>query len=79
MTHVTGFLCGPRLYEFEGWFFEYHGYCGPLPLNKDGEIRRTPPGRKFWQMIARFDALPPGEQAQYRVGGGCSPIAEATP
>lgn len=72
---IIGYVCGPRLYQFEGWYFEVHSYCGPVPLNKDGEIRQTPPGRKFWQMWERFSALPPDEQARYRVGGyGCTPL-----
>ena len=37
MTEITGYFCGPGLYEFEGWFFEY-GPCGPWPLRKDGEL-----------------------------------------
>ena len=71
---IQGFVCGPRLYRFEGWFFEWHSYCGPWPLRKDGELRARA-GRKFWQMIDRFEALSETERAQKRVGGlGCQRI-----
>lgn len=65
------FICGPRLYEYEGWCFEFH-YCGPWPLRQDGELRAHA-GRRFWAMIARFDALTEAERATYRAGGigGC--------
>lgn len=71
---MQGFFCGPRLYEYAGWFFEYHSYCGPWPLRQDGELRARA-GRVFWAMIARFEALPEAERESYRVGGGCVRLA----
>ena len=53
-------ICGAGdLFRFEGWYFEFKekGYGGPWPLNKDGEPRNTPPGRKFWKMWERFCLL----------------------
>jgi hypothetical protein len=78
-VNANGFVCGPRLYRFEGWFFEFHSYCGPWPLRKDGELRARA-DRKFWQMIERFQALPKAEQETYRAGGlgGCVPLGEVT-
>ena len=62
-----GYLCGFHpIYKFEAWRFEVLLYGGPWPLNKDGELRATPPGRKFWAMWERFSALSPEEQAAYR-------------
>lgn len=67
----TGYLCGPRLYEFEGWFFEDAKFTGgPWPLKKDGELRKCA-GRKFYSIYRRFSELPKSEQETYRVGGGC--------
>jgi hypothetical protein len=66
----TGFLCGPRIYQFRGWTFE-DGYCGPYPLNKDGELRDRPPGRFFWKMYDEWALLSPDEKEKTRVGGGC--------
>lgn len=71
---ITGFFCGPRVYEFEGWTFEWHSYCGPWPLKKNGDPRFAA-GRRFWQMIKRFDALSPEERVKCRiVDGGCTPL-----
>jgi hypothetical protein len=70
---MTGFLCGPRLYRFDGWFFEWSEASGPWPLRQDGELRKRA-SRSFWRMIERFQALEPEQQKTYRVGGGCIPI-----
>ena len=61
------FLCGPRVYEYDGWLFEVHSYCGPWPLRRDGELRKYA-GRRFWEMFGRFDGLAEVARAQYRVG-----------
>lgn len=71
---MQGFVCGPRLYEYEGWYFEHGSYCGPWPLYADGELHSTVT-QVFWAMIARFDALPEAERETYRVGGGCVRLA----
>jgi len=70
MSEMHGYICGPRLYEFEGWFFEESGYGGPWPICKNGELRKHA-GRKFWKMWGRFDSLSESEKKKYRVGGGC--------
>lgn len=62
------FLDGPRLYRYEGWDFEVHGYHGPWPLRQDGELRARA-GRKFWGMWTRFEKE--ADREQFRVGGGC--------
>ena len=69
----TGFICGPRLYKFDGWFFEFSAYSGPWPLKKDGELRKRA-GRKFYKMIDKFEALTEKEKAKCRAGGGCISI-----
>ena len=74
MKHKTnGFICGPSLYEYKGWFFEIHSYCGPWPLRKDGELRERA-GKKFWAMIDEFNNL--SDKEIYSAGGigGCLPI-----
>ena len=63
-----GYICGPRLYEYDGWYFEVSGYGGPWPLKKDGELRARA-GRKFWTMHEKWLAEPDPES--FRVGGGC--------
>jgi len=66
---MRGFVCGPRVYEYGGWVFEF-GYCGPWPLKKDGELRARM-GRKFLSDIGAFFGMTREEKAEYRVGGGC--------
>lgn len=66
---IHGFVCGSKLYEFDGWFFE-DSYSGPWPLKKDGELKARA-GRKFWKMYNKFRELPLKEQKKCRVGGGC--------
>lgn len=47
-------ICSPSIYEYDGWKFEVHSYCGPWPLRKDGEPRKRA-GRKFWKMIEKWE------------------------
>ena len=67
MGEIHGWLCGPRLYNYDGWFFEF-GYCGPWPLRKDGEPCKRA-GRVFYKMFDRFSKEKNKEK--FRVGGGC--------
>ncbi len=67
MTAVHGFMCGPKLYEYDGWFFE-HGYCGPWPLKKNGDPRERA-GRVFYKMVEKW--LAEKDPESFRVGGGC--------
>jgi len=71
---VRGFVCGPRLYEYDGWFFEVGAYSGPWPLKKDGELRARA-GRKFWLMHDKWKSEPAPES--FRVGGGCQQLGGA--
>ena len=73
---MQGFICGPRIYEYEGWKFEYHDYGGAWPLDADGEPSDQA-GQAFWDMIARFDALSEAERETYRIGGGCVELRSA--
>ncbi len=68
---VTGWICGPRLYEYKGWFFEVSAGCGPWPLCKDGEPRKRA-GDAFWKTFDEF--MKEKDISKFRVGGGCVPI-----
>lgn len=63
-------ICGPAVYEFEGWTFEDSYSSGPWPLRKDGEPRARA-GRKFWAVWNRWHGLPRAKREKYRIGGGC--------
>ena len=74
MSTSTAFLCGPRIYTFEGWTFEDAGMmAGPWPLKQNGDPRAKA-GRQFYLMWGRFDALPKAEKEKHRLGGGCEVI-----
>jgi len=70
MTEAHGYLCGPKVYEFEGWEFEVSGGSGPWPVTKEGEPYKRA-GRVFYAMICRFESLPKAEQEAHCIGGGC--------
>lgn len=70
MSEVHGYICGPRIYKYKGWTFEYHAYLGPWPLTKTGE-RRKRAGDVFWKIFNDFLALPEEEQKKLCLGGGC--------
>lgn len=70
MSQVYGIICGPRVYTYLGWTFEYPRYSCPAPLKKDGSPRKRS-GRVFWGVIKRFDKLSKARREKYRVGGGC--------
>ena len=66
---MTGFMCGPRIYQYGKWLFEF-GYCGPWPLRKDGELRKRM-GRKFLKDIEPWLNMSKEERGEYCMGGGC--------
>lgn len=68
---MTGFLCSPRLYEYDGWFFEWGRF--PWPLKKNGDPR-TNAVRDFYDMFDRFSNMSEEERESYRVGGGCMEV-----
>ena len=63
---LGGFVCGFHpIYDYAGWLFEMHSYCGPWPLRrKDCEPRKRA-GRRFYDMIERWQAEP--EKERFRV------------
>jgi len=35
---TTSFMClGGHQYEIDGWRFEWHSYCGPAPIDANGD------------------------------------------
>lgn len=59
-----------RMYRFEGWLFNDYSIC---PLKKNGAPRARA-GRQFFQMLARFDALPKDEREKCRVVVECQSV-----
>lgn len=61
----NGFICGPKIFRYQGYYFEWHSYCGPCPLRKDGKVSaKIPTG--FWEMIDAFISLSEEEKDKYR-------------
>lgn len=67
---MHGFMCGPVIYEYKGWIFEYGMMSGPWPLTKKYDPRKNA-GRRFWKMFDDWNALPEEEKQKTRIGGGC--------
>jgi hypothetical protein len=70
MAKPSGFLCGPRIYEYKDVTFEIPGIGGPCPLKKNGDPKEYV-GRDFYKLMDEFYALPENEQEEHRIGGGC--------
>ncbi len=64
-----GFMCGPRVYEYEGIVFEIPSIWCPCQLKKNGDPKQRV-GKAFYDFYKRFDALPDDEKEKYRIGGG---------
>lgn len=59
----------PKIYSYNGWTFQWHSYCGPWPLKKNGDPRERA-GDVFWNVIDEFQKLSKDERESFRVGGG---------
>lgn len=70
MSEAHGFLCGPKLYEFEGLEIEFPACSGPAPLKANGDPYERMP-KHVAEKMARFWRLTESEMDAYRVGGGC--------
>lgn len=65
---VTTILTMADIFQFGGFIFEFHGYCGPMKLKKDFEPAKRE-GRKFFQAIAAWQKLAPEEKEATRISG----------
>ncbi len=68
---MSGFICSNNQYFYKRWYFEYHKYHGPWPLNKNGDPRKRA-GEKFWEIWAEFSKLTEDEKNKHLTHkGGC--------
>jgi hypothetical protein len=58
-------LCYSNVYRYNGYYFEWHHYCGPHPLNKNGELSKKIPSG-FWDMVSEFQLLSDIEKRKYK-------------
>jgi len=57
-----------NIYEYKGFVFEFHRYCGPCKLKKDWEPAAKM-GRKFWKVWKEWDKLTPEEKTKTQISG----------
>jgi len=58
-------ICYSTIYKYKGYFFDWHKYCGPTPLKKNGDVKKNIP-RGFWDMMNEFSRLNSEEQEKFR-------------
>ncbi len=67
-NRIVGFMCGFHpAYEFGGFLFEIHSYCGPTPLRRDNHDPRVNIPKGFWQAWEAFEKLSGPEREKWRV------------
>ena len=70
---MTGFICGPRRYEFQGVTIEVPGIGGPCAIKANGDFYIRMPAHVSTALDA-FCELSNEDAELYRVGGGCVQI-----
>ena len=57
-----------NIYEYGGFIFEFHHFCGPVKLKKNWEPA-TREGMKFYQAVDRWSKLTKKQKEKTRVCG----------
>lgn len=57
-----------NIYEYGGFIFEFHSFCGPVKLKKDWSPSARE-GRKFYRVIDAWLQLSKAEQETTRIFG----------
>lgn len=65
---VTTILTLADVFQYKGFTFEVHRYCGPWKLRKDGEPAAAM-GRRFWKAWSEWDKLTKEEKAATQISG----------
>jgi len=63
---VNAVITFPDIYQFKGFTFEFHRYCGVMKLNKDFEPAKRD-GRKFYAVISEWCKLTDGDKEKTRI------------
>lgn len=64
----VGFICGfDPAYDFAGFLFEVHSYCGPTPLRRDTHDPRATIPKGFWIAWEVFEKLSGPEREKWKV------------
>lgn len=65
---VIAILNIANVYRYKGFTFEFHRYCGPMKINKDGEPSKTC-GRKFWKAFDEWNNLTKEQKEDTQIAG----------
>jgi hypothetical protein len=63
---VIAILTMPDIYEYGGFIFEMHRYCGPCKLKKNLDPAAAM-GRKFWKVFDAWNMLSDEEKAATQI------------
>lgn len=65
----NGIITTADCYRYKGVMFEWHHFCGPMPLRKDGEPSQSKrsPGRAFYAAASEWHKLPKEEREKFRI------------
>jgi hypothetical protein len=65
---VCAIIDTPDIYEYKGFIFEVHRYCGPCKLKKNFDPAAAM-GRRFWQVWDEWNKLSDKEKAATQIAG----------
>lgn len=68
-TIKNGVICLPNIYEYGGFTFEMHYWCGPMKLRKKDFEPAKRQGRKFYKIIGEWQKLSKKEKKKTQVYG----------
>lgn len=58
-------VCSSPAYRWEGYYFEWHYYCGPIELTKSGDPKQKS-SDTFYRAMNRFGQLSDAEKKKFR-------------
>lgn len=62
INNGLGIISCPNIYKFKGLIFEFHNYCGPMRLNKDGEPSKRNFSKHEYEIIEKWCKLSPSKK-----------------
>jgi hypothetical protein len=66
---VQGFICLANIYQYKGFTFEYHHYCGPVKLRKKDLEPAKNSGRKFFKILDEWNKMTDIDKEKTRIYG----------
>lgn len=66
-SEIHGHICMPNIYRYEGYVFEFHNYCGFIPVHKKTFNQRLTIPTGFWKMTDCFYRLTKKQKQTYLI------------